>query len=154
MNLTTKQKASIDSFIAEFMGGSVIGYRVQNLLNGLPSVNWNINATFEEGTQIVHVDNFPTFQPVTGPLTNAELRAEDVGVDATLNVVEELYTVLVDEASPTITYIGEAPPGSALSAAVWRIKKIDSSSGFSTYWAGGDTNFDNIWNNRAALVYT
>ncbi len=64
-----------------------------------------------------------------------------------------LYTTRVDEASATVTYIGYAEIGSSQASAVWRIKKIDTSSGTSIIWADGNDNFDNVWNNRAALTY-
>lgn len=60
----------------------------------------------------------------------------------------------VDEASATVTYVGEAAPGSATSGALWRIKRI-TISGTETLveWADGNGNFDNVWNNRASLTY-
>lgn len=53
------------------------------------------------------------------------------------------------------TYIGEAVPGSSDAAAVWRIRRIvDTGPDSVIRWADGNTNFDNIWNNRAALIYS
>lgn len=63
-------------------------------------------------------------------------------------------TMLIDDASATVSYIGEAAVSSSPAAAVWRIRKIDSTSGTSILYADGNTFFDNIWNNRAALTYT
>lgn len=60
----------------------------------------------------------------------------------------------VDEASATITYVGEAAPGSATAAAVWRIKRIDTTSGVSIKWAGGTAEYDKVWDNRASLSYS
>lgn len=64
------------------------------------------------------------------------------------------YATRVDEASATVTYVGEANPGTATSAASWRIKKIDTSSGTVVTWADGDASFDNIYDNRAFLTYS
>ena len=50
-----------------------------------------------------------------------------------------LATIVVTSGSDT--YIAEALPGSAATAAVWRCQKIDSSG--SVTWADGDSNFDN-----------
>lgn len=52
-----------------------------------------------------------------------------------------------------VTYTCEAVPGSASSAAVWRISKTTSSTGV-TQWADGNGNFDNIADNRASLTYS
>jgi hypothetical protein len=66
----------------------------------------------------------------------------------------DLYTTRLDEATATITYVGVAAPGTATSAASWRIKRLDSTSGLIVLYADANTNFDNIWDNRAALSYT
>ena len=63
------------------------------------------------------------------------------------------YALQVDAASATITYVGEAEPGSATSGAVWRIKRIDTSSGVSIRWADGVDGFSKIWDNRATYTY-
>lgn len=54
----------------------------------------------------------------------------------------------------TITYIAEAAPGSQLSAAVWRAKKItDNTSSISIKWADGNGNFDNTASDLSGLTY-
>ena len=62
--------------------------------------------------------------------------------------------VRLDDASATVSYVGEAAAGSAESAAAWRVKRIDESAGTSILWADGDTNFDNVWDDRTSLTYT
>jgi hypothetical protein len=57
----------------------------------------------------------------------------------------------VDTASSTIIYMGEASFSSSESSPLWKIKKIDTSSGVSIKLASN--NFDQIWNNRASLTY-
>jgi hypothetical protein len=60
----------------------------------------------------------------------------------------------VDEASTTVTYFGEAIPGTSLSSALWRIKRLTVSGTVTiTEWADGNGNFDNVWNDRASLTY-
>lgn len=68
--------------------------------------------------------------------------------------VIDTLAVRVDEASATVTYVGEAGPGAATSAAKWRIKKIDTTSGTAVTWADGNVLFDNVWDDRAALTYS
>ena len=53
-------------------------------------------------------------------------------------------------------YIGIASPGTATSAASWKIKKLiyTGTNVTSVIWADGDLNFDNIWNNYASLSYS
>lgn len=70
-------------------------------------------------------------------------------------------TLLTDEASTTVTYVGYAvDAGADPAAAVWAIQKITSASatspvGVTTYlWATGVPElYSNIWNNRASLTY-
>ena len=60
----------------------------------------------------------------------------------------------IDEVSATLTYIGEAPTGASPSSPVWRISRI-TVSGTETIiqYANGNTNWNSIWDNRAALTY-
>lgn len=53
----------------------------------------------------------------------------------------------------SIDYVGEAAIGTATSSALWRIKKIDSTSGLVLTWAGTGV-FNQIWDNRASLTYS
>jgi len=64
-------------------------------------------------------------------------------------------TLQMDEAGSGITYIGEAAIGSNTASAVWRIKKLDESGNpeLIIKWADGNSNFDNIWDNRTSLTY-
>ena len=60
----------------------------------------------------------------------------------------------LDEASSTVTYIGESAPGVAESAAAWRIKRMTTSgSVLKIDWADGNENYDNVWTDRASLTY-
>lgn len=49
-------------------------------------------------------------------------------------------------------YIGEATMGSLTSSAVWRIKRIDNTSGVVITWAGSGA-FDQVWDNYPSLTY-
>lgn len=61
----------------------------------------------------------------------------------------------VDDTSTANTvYIGYADIGSSEAAAVWRIKKINTTSGADTTWADGDDNYDNVWDDRTILSYS
>ena len=71
---------------------------------------------------------------------------------STRAVDESIY---IDEASSTVTYTGYAAVGTATSAASWKIKKITvSGTVTSITYADGDTNYNNIWDNRASLSYS
>lgn len=52
-----------------------------------------------------------------------------------------------------VDYVGEASIGTATSAASWRIKKVDSTTGLILQWAGTGV-FDQVWDNRASLSYS
>jgi len=66
---------------------------------------------------------------------------------------DRLLTLLMEDASATVSYIGEAPTGSSTSASVWRIKRLDTTSGVELKFADGNIFFDNVWDNRAILSY-
>ncbi len=65
------------------------------------------------------------------------------------------FAVIIDE-SGDLTYVGHADPGTATSAALWRIRRLDASSDpdLTIMWADGDDSFDNVWDNRATLSYS
>lgn len=89
----------------------------------------------------IKVDGSSVTQPISGTVAVSNLEAP-------------VYAIRVDDASNTITYIGEAAIGSLASAAVWRIKRTSSTTQLTTIeYADSNSNFDNIWNNRASLTY-
>lgn len=60
-----------------------------------------------------------------------------------------------DQDPPTYAFIGTADPGASEASAVWRIQKATFDYGdVSITWADGDSNFDNVWANRASLSYS
>ena len=64
------------------------------------------------------------------------------------------YAKQTDFVGDDVIYKGEAEAGSAFSSSVWRIRKIVFvGDDVSEIWADGNTNFDNIWDNRASLNY-
>lgn len=68
-----------------------------------------------------------------------------------------LATKLDDVSTSNITYVGKAAIGSSGASAVWRIMKIDESgtpTTLSITWADGNSNFDNVWDNRTSLTYS
>lgn len=71
-----------------------------------------------------------------------------------VNQIYQDYILKIDDSHQHITYIGQARPGSLSSQAVWRIKRVDASSGVDVTFADGNANFDNVWDNRASLNYS
>ena len=60
-----------------------------------------------------------------------------------------------DETNPKTIYKGFAVPGARTSDTVWAIQKVTNAKGIYTYqWASGNQNFDKVWDNRAALIYS
>lgn len=61
----------------------------------------------------------------------------------------------LDEASATVTYIGEAAPAVVESAAFWRIKRITTTgSNIDIKWADGNEFYDNVWDDHLSLSYS
>lgn len=81
--------------------------------------------------------------------------AGDVSTGRRLKYTQSVPLAMqVDPASSTVTYIGQAKPGTATSSALWRVKKIDTTTGTVITFADGDDLFDNVWDNRASLPYS
>lgn len=83
-----------------------------------------------------------------------KLQVENLDVHR-LRVMIAPVTLKYEDVGGGVTYVGEAVPGTALSAAGWRIKKVLTTvAGVDILWADGDSNFDNVWDDRASLTYT
>ena len=65
-----------------------------------------------------------------------------------------LLTLVFDGTAAPILYLGEALPGTAITAADWRITRFDTTVGVLQTWADGDSIFDNVWADRASLSYS
>ncbi len=79
-----------------------------------------------------------------------------VSVAATLNTSAQpdLVVEKIDQASATVTYLGQAAPGTATSAASWRIQRMSVSGTVTTMeYADGDLSYNNVWDNRASMSY-
>lgn len=62
-----------------------------------------------------------------------------------------------NNANSDVVYLGLAPIGSSKAAAVWQIRKFsyDAGGGLTdVQWADGNGDYDNVWNDRAALAYS
>ena len=63
--------------------------------------------------------------------------------------------IIDDYTTPNITYFGYAEVGSNTNEAVWKIKIIDETGNYPIWkYAEGNTNFDNIFDNRVGLSYS
>lgn len=101
-----------------------------------------------DGSQVQHV------QLDIGTTSESLVTAVNpLPVTGSITPVATQYALKLDQASATITYVGEAPTGGNGASAIWRIKRLDETSGLVITWADGNANFDNIWDNRAALTY-
>lgn len=68
------------------------------------------------------------------------------------------YTELFDYVGGTnVIYLGAANPGSLSSAAVWQIRKYTydvNNNVTSIQYASGSGSFNQVWDNRASLIYS
>lgn len=77
-------------------------------------------------------------------------------IDTSLNSIETAsdtdYSFAFAE-DATYTWLGWAVPGSVEGAAVWKVARITNATN-RKLWADGNKNFDNIWTNYNALIYS
>lgn len=113
---------------------------------GTPTVDGYVPVVNPDGT---------TIGGQSDGLTDAELRASPIDVQGTFYSTTAQYAVIADnKTTGGVIYIGYADPGTATSAASWRIKKVDISNYPVITWADGDTNFNNVFDNRVSLTYS
>ena len=97
---------------------------------------------------------------LTASVTALALRvsALELQVASLTSLITEMstqYKLEYDYVDTATSYRGEAAPGSATSAAVWRISLITvAGDDLTITWAGGTANFNQIWDNRASLSYS
>jgi len=75
-------------------------------------------------------------------------------VDGTVTANATAYATRLEEVSSTLSYIGDAVPGTATATAAWRVKRLDTSAGVVLTYADGNANFDNTWDGRAGFSYS
>lgn len=66
---------------------------------------------------------------------------------------DSLGSLKLDQVTSTLFYVGEATFAASTSSPLWRIRKIDTTTGVDVRWADGNSNYDNVWDNRASLTY-
>lgn len=90
------------------------------------------------GGSTVEVTNFPAVQTIIGTIATT------------------VYAKRYEQASDTIAYLGEAAEGTLNSSGNWRIQRLTltPAGDVTIEWAGGNSAFSNVWNNRASLSYT
>ena len=94
---------------------------------------------------------------ITAKRGPGQLNPQPLPISGSFSAQQAVYAVVLDDVggTPYVTYVGEADPGTATSAASWRVKKLEETGpDVVITWADGNANFDNIWDNRASLSYS
>ena len=110
--------------------------------------NLNVDVAGTDNSTDVTLVGAGTYLSLVGQeLTQRVLTEEDIGA---VQYIKE-----VDWVGDTTVYIGEADPGTTTSQALWRIKRtVFTGDDSETLFAGGNENFDNVWDNRAGFSYS
>lgn len=83
-----------------------------------------------------------------------------VNSDGSIIVSDVQFTTKMENlTSGQAQYVGEALPGTAITAASWRIKKIEYDDGETKpptgiVWASGTASFDKVWNSKTTYTYS
>ena len=60
----------------------------------------------------------------------------------------------LDNATASVTYVGEAALTADPSVAMWRIRELSTiGTVMIIKWADGNEDYDNVWDDRASLTY-
>lgn len=90
-----------------------------------------------------------------GRLETVLYDSADVELGTELRNISGAKAMRYDDAGVGVAYQGWAEPGTATSAASWRIRKIVTSGEDVTItWCDGNTTADNKWDDRATLTYS
>lgn len=118
---------------------------------GIPAFNIITNNTYQYLIKISSIGVVEDISTCVGITTTTTTLPITTTTTTTLS--SELYTTRLEEVG-ALTYVGDALAGSSESNAVWRIKRIDETSGVVVLWADGNDNFDNIWTDYLTLIYS
>lgn len=118
-------------------------YNIDQVTNIIETPSETIVVYDDTPTIIQTFEGPPGPEGPTGPQGPAG--GEDVPLSKQVDFVDETHI-----------YIGEANPGTTLSAAAWRIKYVvlASDDDVSITWASGNDSFDKVWDNRASYSYS
>ena len=96
--------------------------------------------------------------PIDGSGKKTRTRTHTIGSNevhhSIIETADFATRLVVDSVNPKISYAGKALAGSSPSSAVWQIKKLDETSGTLITYADGNTDLDNIFDNRESLNYS
>ena len=114
-------------------------------------INTMLSATLVSGTateekQIAEIEKLNILNATTDTIKNA-VNALDSKIF--------FEPVMVDESNPNLIYKGFASPAASTQNPIWAIQRISIANEVCSYqWADGNKNFDNVWSNRATLIYS
>jgi hypothetical protein len=105
-----------------------------------------VTGTFWQATQPVSAATLPL---PAGAATEAK---QDDIISALDNPTYK--TQLDDTSTANVTYIGKALPGSATSASVWQVSKMDETTGLVITFKNGSASFNTAWDDRLTGSYS
>lgn len=119
----------------------------------------NISGEYLPSTLDVEVGRVAPTRITKQRALHVNLRDENgntVGSSSSPTYIDKAqYKTEFEDAGSGTLYLGNAVPGTLTSAASWRIKKIvDAGTSIEITFADGNSNFDNIWDDRASLSYS
>jgi len=112
----------------------------------------SITVTPQVATILVQPQVFNVYvQPRTADIIT-------VGTQGPPGIPEEemVYARKVNFVGSSVLYRGEAVPGSATNASVWRVRRITIAvdGDIDEQWANGNATFANVWDNHLVLSYS
>ena len=124
------------------------------------TVSYNAgNGTVEIDRADIAANELTDIDTATTPPTNGDVLQWDGSkwVPADVSELPQYIKEVDFDLGNNYIYVGEAVPGTATSAASWRVTRtefVGSDEDVVKLFADGNANFDNIWDNRASLRYS
>ena len=157
---------TIDNAALSVTGGgteaSAMRVTLANNSTGLLSVDDNassltVDTTGTSGLEVIQdtaADQNVTEASAAASLTALQIMDDWDDNDAA-NTFPQPRAEQYDDAGGGVAYHGWAAVGTATSTGSWRIRRITTTgSDVAIDWADGNANYDNVWDNRAALSYS
>lgn len=141
---------------------TVINETVIKIDIGMGTLN-NIFFDFAEVTNPIGKDAADLVEIINTMMLNSYAGiSTEKNQEAEISELRDIKTSLLfqkaaisDETNPRTIYKGYAPAGALTSDPVWSIEKVTNDRGiYSIQWAGGNREFNKVWDDRKGLIFS
>jgi hypothetical protein len=165
--LSVETVDSNNDIVASFSATSILSFDLDSSFSITQLMPGNLKISLDSNLSTIRVSgqddltSLKILNFVAGTGITLQTNNDPLNTTLTINstaVAEDdvTYAKRINFITDNLLYRGEAAPGALTSDPVWRIRRItiESDNDVTEEWAGGNSNFDKVWDNHLALSYS